>query len=151
MWVGLCVTFFKGVWSIVLIKDVISNSISNCSSTVVWCARGGEGASWLIPYLEALPADLQKQRIRDARKTLVGYSDATRVPADGVRVADYSRHNVGNDCQWPLWPADRTAESHTIVRIEADLRRRSLKCGVTAFQDGGWQLDAGRELAGHAV
>ncbi|XP_022181190.1 uncharacterized protein LOC111041263 isoform X2 [Myzus persicae] len=46
------------------------------SSTVVWCARGGEGASRLIPYLEALPAD-RKQRIRDARKTLVGYSDAT--------------------------------------------------------------------------
>ncbi|KAL5242830.1 hypothetical protein ACI65C_010240 [Semiaphis heraclei] len=46
------------------------------NSTVVWCARGGEGASRLIPYLEALPAD-QKQRIRDARKTLIGYSDAT--------------------------------------------------------------------------
>ncbi|CAI6345274.1 unnamed protein product [Macrosiphum euphorbiae] len=46
------------------------------SSMVVWCARGGEGASRLIPYLEALPAD-RKQRIRDARKTLVGYSDAT--------------------------------------------------------------------------
>jgi len=44
------------------------------SSTVVWCARGGEGASRLIPYLEALPAD-RKQKIRDARKTLVGYSD----------------------------------------------------------------------------
>lgn len=46
------------------------------SSTVVWCALGGEGASRLIPYLEALSAD-RKQRIRDARKTLVGYSDAT--------------------------------------------------------------------------
>ncbi|XP_060841414.1 putative carboxypeptidase RC0549 [Rhopalosiphum padi] len=45
-------------------------------STVVWCARGGKGASRLIPYLEALPAD-RKQKIRDARKTLVGYSDAT--------------------------------------------------------------------------
>jgi len=46
------------------------------SSTVVWCALGGRGASRLIPYLEALPAD-RKQRIRDSRKTLVGYSDAT--------------------------------------------------------------------------
>lgn len=45
-------------------------------STVVWCALGGEGASRLIPYLEALPGD-RKQRIRDARKTLVGYSDST--------------------------------------------------------------------------
>jgi len=45
-------------------------------STVVWCALGGKGASRLIPYLEALPGD-RKQRIRDARKTLVGYSDAT--------------------------------------------------------------------------
>lgn len=45
-------------------------------STVLWCARGGQGASRLIPYLEALPAD-RKRRIRDARKTLVGYSDAT--------------------------------------------------------------------------
>ncbi|KAF0752632.1 putative carboxypeptidase [Aphis craccivora] len=45
-------------------------------STVLWCALGGKGASRLIPYLEALPAD-RKQKIRDARKTLVGYSDAT--------------------------------------------------------------------------
>ncbi|NP_001155984.1 putative LD carboxypeptidase [Acyrthosiphon pisum] len=54
--------------------DLVDALTDSC--TVVWCARGGKGASRMIPYLEALPAD-RKQRIRDARKTLVGYSDAT--------------------------------------------------------------------------
>uniref|UniRef100_A0A2H8TM34 Putative carboxypeptidase RC0549 n=1 Tax=Melanaphis sacchari TaxID=742174 RepID=A0A2H8TM34_9HEMI len=56
--------------------DDLVDALTDDVSTVVWCARGGEGASRLIPYLEALPAD-RKQKIRDARKTLVGYSDAT--------------------------------------------------------------------------
>ncbi|XP_050053560.1 putative carboxypeptidase RC0549 [Aphis gossypii] len=55
--------------------DDLADALTD-DSTVLWCARGGEGASRLIPYLEALPAD-RKQKIRDARKTLVGYSDAT--------------------------------------------------------------------------
>ncbi|VVC29094.1 LD-carboxypeptidase A, C-terminal domain,Peptidase family S66,Murein tetrapeptide [Cinara cedri] len=46
-------------------------------SAVVWCALGGKGASRLIPYLDALPAD-QKQKITDARgKLFIGYSDIT--------------------------------------------------------------------------
>jgi len=84
---------------------------------------------------------------------------AARVSADGVRVADDSRHNVGNDCQWhggqaiggrTGGPCDRPIGPGP-VRIAADLRRRPPKRGVTAVQVGGWQLDAGRELAGHAV
>lgn len=55
--------------------DDLADALTD-DSTVLWCALGGKGASRLIPYLEALPAD-RKQKIRDARKTLVGYSDAT--------------------------------------------------------------------------
>lgn len=55
--------------------DDLTNALTD-SSTVVWCALGGKGSSRLIPYLEALPTD-RKQRIRDARKVFIGYSDIT--------------------------------------------------------------------------
>lgn len=55
--------------------DDLADALTD-NSAVVWCARGGQGASRLIPFLEALPDD-RKRRIRDARKTFVGYSDIT--------------------------------------------------------------------------
>nr|BAH29781.1 putative LD carboxypeptidase [Acyrthosiphon pisum] len=58
--------------------DLVDALTDSC--TVVWCARGGKGASRMIPYLEALPAD-RKQRIRDARKTLVGSFSVEEQPA----------------------------------------------------------------------
>ncbi|MDM8335353.1 LD-carboxypeptidase [Wolbachia pipientis] len=47
-------------------------------SKIIWCIRGGEGASRLIPYLERLPSD-KKERIahNKSKKTLIGYSDIT--------------------------------------------------------------------------
>ena len=45
---------------------------------IIWCIRGGEGASRLIPYLEKLPND-KKERIAQNKnkKILIGYSDIT--------------------------------------------------------------------------
>ncbi|WP_341824110.1 LD-carboxypeptidase [Wolbachia endosymbiont (group A) of Udea olivalis] len=45
-------------------------------SKIIWCIRGGEGASRLIPYLEKLPND-KKERIAQNKKILIGYSDIT--------------------------------------------------------------------------
>ncbi|KLT21656.1 peptidase S66 family protein [Wolbachia endosymbiont of Armadillidium vulgare str. wVulC] len=47
-------------------------------SKIIWCIRGGEGASRLIPYLERLPND-KKERIAQNKnkKILIGYSDIT--------------------------------------------------------------------------
>lgn len=45
-------------------------------SKMIWCIRGGEGASRLIPYLEKLPND-KKERIAQNKKILIGYSDIT--------------------------------------------------------------------------
>nr|AAX14416.1 microcin C7 self-immunity protein [Wolbachia endosymbiont of Drosophila mojavensis] len=46
------------------------------NSIIIWCIRGGEGASRLIPYLEKLPND-KKERIAQNKKILIGYSDIT--------------------------------------------------------------------------
>lgn len=45
-------------------------------SKIIWCIRGGTGASRLIPYLEKLPND-KKERIAQNKKVLIGYSDIT--------------------------------------------------------------------------
>ncbi|MGL9718388.1 MAG: LD-carboxypeptidase [Wolbachia sp.] len=45
-------------------------------SKVIWCIRGGTGASRLILYLEKLPND-KKERIAQNKKILIGYSDIT--------------------------------------------------------------------------
>lgn len=39
----------------------------------LWCARGGYGATHLLPYLDRAKANLKKKK----KKTLLGYSDAT--------------------------------------------------------------------------
>ncbi|MDG7055271.1 MAG: LD-carboxypeptidase [Wolbachia endosymbiont of Menacanthus eurysternus] len=53
-------------------NDLISALIGD--SKIIWCIRGGTGASRLIPYLEKLSND-KKERI--AQKVLIGYSDIT--------------------------------------------------------------------------
>lgn len=45
-------------------------------SKIIWCIRGGEGASRLIPYLEKLSND-KKEKIIKNKKALIGYSDVT--------------------------------------------------------------------------
>ncbi|OCA06899.1 LD-carboxypeptidase [Wolbachia endosymbiont of Trichogramma pretiosum] len=45
-------------------------------SKIIWCIRGGKGASRLITYLEKLPND-KKERIVQNKKILIGYSDIT--------------------------------------------------------------------------
>ncbi|MDG7053318.1 MAG: LD-carboxypeptidase [Wolbachia endosymbiont of Alcedoecus sp.] len=45
-------------------------------SKIIWCIRGGTGASRLILYLEKLPND-KKERIAQNKKVLIGYSDIT--------------------------------------------------------------------------
>lgn len=45
-------------------------------SKIIWCIRGGTGASRLIPYLERLSND-KKERIAQNKKILIGYSDIT--------------------------------------------------------------------------
>ncbi|MDG7056269.1 MAG: LD-carboxypeptidase [Wolbachia endosymbiont of Meromenopon meropis] len=45
-------------------------------SKIIWCIRGGTGASWLIPYLERLPND-KKEKIAQNKKIVIGYSDIT--------------------------------------------------------------------------
>ncbi|MFT4328189.1 MAG: LD-carboxypeptidase [Wolbachia pipientis] len=55
-------------------NDLIDALIDD--SKIIWCIRGGEGASRLIPYLENLPND-KKERIAKNKKVLIGYSDIT--------------------------------------------------------------------------
>ncbi|MGL9719044.1 MAG: LD-carboxypeptidase [Wolbachia sp.] len=55
-------------------NDLISALIGD--SKIIWCIRGGTGASRLIPYLEKLPND-KKERIAQNKKVLIGYSDIT--------------------------------------------------------------------------
>ncbi|WFW29684.1 MAG: LD-carboxypeptidase [Wolbachia endosymbiont of Menacanthus eurysternus] len=53
-------------------NDLINALIGK--SKIIWCIRGGTGASRLIPYLEKLSSD-QKEKI--TRKVFIGYSDVT--------------------------------------------------------------------------
>ncbi|MGL9732628.1 MAG: LD-carboxypeptidase [Wolbachia sp.] len=55
-------------------NDLINALIDD--SKIIWCIRGGTGASRLIPYLERLPND-KKERIAQNKKILIGYSDIT--------------------------------------------------------------------------
>ncbi|NUY39152.1 LD-carboxypeptidase [Wolbachia endosymbiont of Litomosoides brasiliensis] len=57
-------------------SDLINALIND--NKIIWCIRGGTGASRLIPYLERLPND-KKARIAQNKnkKTLIGYSDIT--------------------------------------------------------------------------
>lgn len=55
-------------------NDLIS--VLTDDSKIIWCIRGGTGASRLIPYLERLPND-EKERIAQNKKILIGYSDIT--------------------------------------------------------------------------
>lgn len=57
--------------------DDLANALTD-DSAVVWCALGGQGATRLIPYLEALP-EVRKRRIREARKVFIGYVVKTSV------------------------------------------------------------------------
>lgn len=57
--------------------DDLANALTG-DSAVVWCALGGQGATRLIPYLEALP-EVRKRRIREARKVFIGYVVKTSV------------------------------------------------------------------------
>ncbi|WP_237342980.1 LD-carboxypeptidase [Wolbachia endosymbiont of Folsomia candida] len=45
-------------------------------SKIIWCIKGGKGASRLIPYLERLSND-KKEKIAKNKKILIGYSDIT--------------------------------------------------------------------------
>jgi muramoyltetrapeptide carboxypeptidase len=45
-------------------------------SKIIWCIKGGKGASRLIPYLERL-SDGEKEKIAKNKKILIGYSDIT--------------------------------------------------------------------------
>ncbi|OEY86878.1 LD-carboxypeptidase [Wolbachia pipientis] len=54
--------------------DLINALIDD--SRIIWCIRGGKGASRLIPYLEKLP-DSQKKKIAQNKKIFIGYSDNT--------------------------------------------------------------------------
>jgi len=57
-------------------NDLINALTDN--SKIIWCIKGGKGASRLIPYLEKLP-DEQKEKIAQNKnkKILIGYSDIT--------------------------------------------------------------------------
>ncbi|MDN5247901.1 MAG: LD-carboxypeptidase [Wolbachia endosymbiont of Tyrophagus putrescentiae] len=55
-------------------NDLISALIDD--SKIIWCIKGGKGASRLIPYLEKLPTH-QKKKIAKNKKVLIGYSDIT--------------------------------------------------------------------------
>jgi len=86
---------------------------------------------------------------------------AARVPADGARVANGARHNVGNDRRWhggqavggrTGGPGDRPIGPGP-VRTAAGPRRRpkGLAAAVGCLQGSRRQPDASRELAGHVV
>jgi len=83
-----------------------------------------------------------------------------RVPADGVRVADGARHNVGNDRRWhggqavggrTGGPGDRPIGPGPVRPATGRRRRPTGRAVVAAVQGGGRQPDASRELAGHVV
>lgn len=51
-------------------SDDLADALTD-GSDIVWCAKGGAGASRLIPFLEALP-DKQRQQLTNARKIFIG-------------------------------------------------------------------------------
>lgn len=57
-------------------ESVIQSAL-NEDVDVIWCARGGYGATHLIPFLEHKKEQLRANSVR--KKAIVGYSDVTAI------------------------------------------------------------------------
>jgi muramoyltetrapeptide carboxypeptidase len=76
-------------------REALDEALGDPSAAVVWVAQGGSGATRLLPFLDP-------DRVRDAGKWLVGFSDATALHATWQRAGLASLHGP-NVTTLPRW------------------------------------------------
>lgn len=101
--------------------DDLADALAD-DSAVVWCVRGGKGASRLIPLLERLPDDW-KRRVRAQRKALVGFSDVTALHA--YLIAEYGWQTLHGPMLEQI--ADDAVDRDSVDALLALLHRRSAR------------------------
>jgi muramoyltetrapeptide carboxypeptidase len=101
--------------------QALIESAMNPDLDALWCARGGYGATHLLPFLNRAKKKLQSKKIK--KKTLLGYSDATAL-------LEWFRVNLGwNTIHAPM-PSLRTfslLSSEEWSSVESLLMHATLK------------------------